>query len=183
VAQIDRVIGAESELSTLLELLCKHPHRPVIHHPPLGMARFWPGIGVEEIEHRQCAVWNASEHLQRIAMMDADIAQRAIAHMGERLRHAIDEGFGADEAVIGQQVGPIRHMLAAAEPDFEMQRAIVTEQDLAGDRAFCGQGNPRQQRLDKILLPGAQRLALAAAVETVQGGRITGFVSGHGVGG
>src|SRR3546814_17009555 len=77
-------------------------------------------------------------------------------------------------------VGARRHMLAAAEADFEMQRAVVTEQRLGGHRSLGRHRDLRQQAVDQLLLAGAQGLALGAAIKAVEGGRVAGFVSGHG---
>src|SRR3546814_8553973 len=89
-------------------------------------------------------------------MMDADIAQRqartpifremGIARdMDERLRHAVDEGLGADEAMIGQHVGAPRHMLAAAEADLEMERTVAAEKPCGGYLALGRNRALRQQ--------------------------------------
>ena len=77
--------------------------------------------------------------------------------MDQRLGDAVDERLAADEAVVGQHVGARGEVLAAAEADLEMQRAVVPEQALGGDRAFRGHRDLRQQRVDQRLLPGAQR--------------------------
>jgi hypothetical protein len=70
--------------------------------------------------------------------------------MAERLGNAVEEGLAADEAVIGQQVGAIGEMLAAAEADLQMERAIVTEQPLAvispSSGTRCGQAAFRPAR-------------------------------------
>ena len=60
--------------------------------------------------------------------MDADVGQPLVADMAERLGDAVEERLAADEAMIGQQVGAIGEMLAAAEADLEVKRAIVAEQ-------------------------------------------------------
>src|SRR3546814_19290548 len=101
------------------------------------LARLGPGIGVEQIGEGERPVGDAPQHLKRITVLDADIAERRMlpmiaGDMDERLCDAVDEGFGADEAMVGQHVGARRPMLAAAEADFEMQRAVVTAQLLAG---------------------------------------------------
>jgi erythromycin esterase-like protein len=101
-------------------------------------------------------------------------------HMGQRLGHAIEERLGADEAMVGQQIGAIGHVLAAAKADLEMQRAIVAEQRLRRHRAFRRHRDARQQGIDKRLLALAQGLALGAAIESVERGRIAGFVCRHG---
>ena len=113
-------------------------------------------------------------------MLDTDIGQAAITHMDQRLRHAVDEGFGPDEAVIGQQIGAIGHVLSAAETDLEMQRAVAPEQPLGRNRTFGRHGDLGEQIIDQILLALAQRLALAAAVEPAQRGRIAFLVCRHG---
>ena len=57
--------------------------------------------------------------------MKPDIGEMAVADMRERPDHPVKEGLGADEAVIGQQVGAIGKMLSGAEADLEMERAII----------------------------------------------------------
>src|SRR3546814_21070073 len=74
------------------------------------------------------------------------------------------------EAVIGQHVGAHRHMRAAAETDLEMQRTIVAEQTLRANFAAIRHRDARQQAVDQLLLPGAQGLALGAAIEAVERG-------------
>jgi hypothetical protein len=83
------------------------------------------------------------------------------------------------KAVVGQHVRPRREVLAAAEADFEVERAGAPEQALGGDRTFRRNRNLRQQRVDQRLLPGAQRLAFRAAVKPVERRRIAGLVRGH----
>jgi hypothetical protein len=56
------------------------------------------------------------------------------------------------------------------------------EQALRRHRAFRRHRDLRQQRVDQLLLAGAQRLALAAAIEAVQGGRVAGLVGSHAAG-
>ena len=48
-----------------------------------------------------------------------------VADMAERRRDAVEERLGADEAVIGQQIGAEGEMLAGAEADLEMQRPVI----------------------------------------------------------
>ena len=62
--------------------------------------------------------------------MQADIGEPLVADMAERGRDAVEERLAADEAMIGQQVGAIGEMLAAAEADLEVQRAVIAEQAL-----------------------------------------------------
>ena len=100
-------------------------------------------------------------------------------HVGQRLGHPVQERFRADKAVIGQHIGARRHMLTPAEPDFEMQRALIAEQHRRSDRPFRRHGDARQQAIDQPLLPLAQGLAFGPAIKAVDRGRVTGFVSGH----
>ena len=104
------------------------------------MARLGPGVGVQQVEKVEHAVRNALEHLERIAAPQADVAEMPVADMAERGGDPVEEGLGADEAVIGQHVGAIREMLARTEANLEMQRALVAEQaariDLALRREF-----------------------------------------------
>ena len=173
------MIGAEAEFPAGPQFARDQVDRPVVHHPPLGMAGLGPGVGVKQIDHRQRAIGNAVQHLQRVAHVDADIAQLAIADVDQRLRNAIDEGFCPDEAVIGQQVGAEGEMLAATKADLEMQRAVIAEQDRRRNLALLGHGNARQQVIDQRLLAYPQGFALGAAIEPVERGRIAGFVRGH----
>ena len=55
-----------------------------------------------------------------------------VADMAERGGDAVQEGFAADEPMIGEHVGAIGEMLARAEADLEMQRPVLAEQ--AGGR-------------------------------------------------
>jgi hypothetical protein len=187
VAQVDRVIGAKAELAARLQLRREQIERAVVHHPPLGVARLGPGIGVEQIEETERAIRNPRQHFQRITVVDPDIAQRGMRatisiDMNQRLGHPVEERFGPDEAVIGQHIGARRHMLTPAKADFKMQRALIPEQRLRSDRAFCGHGNARQQGVNQSLLAGAQRFAFGTAIEPVERQRIAGFMRGHGGG-
>ena len=107
------------------------------------------------------------------------LASSLSSHMGQRLRHAVEERLGTDEAVVGQQVGAVGEVFAAAEADLEMQRA-----DLRRTGARPSPGLPPARRsaaaaVDQFLLPGAQRLADGAAVEPVERGRIAVLVCCH----
>ncbi len=73
--------------------------------------------------------------------------------MDQRLGDAVHERLAADEAVLGQHVGARGHVLAAAEADLEMQRALIVEQALGGDRPLGRHRDLRQQRVDQRLLP------------------------------
>ncbi len=106
------MIGAEAQLAAGFELGREQLDRPVVHHPPLGMARFGPGIGVEQVDERQRPVGYPLEHPQRVAVKQTDVGQRGMqaavaADMDQRLGDAVDERFGADEAVVGQHGRPL----------------------------------------------------------------------------
>ncbi len=58
--------------------------------------------------------------------MEADIAEAGVADVAERADDSVDEGLGADEAVIGEEIGAVGEMLAGAEADLEMERASST---------------------------------------------------------
>ena len=51
-----------------------------------------------------------------------------VADVAERGGDAVEERLGADEAVVGQHVGAVGEMLARAEADLEMERAVLAEQ-------------------------------------------------------
>ena len=59
-----------------------------------------------------------------------------VADVAERGGDAVEERLGADEAVIGEHVGAVGQMLARAEADLEMQRAILAEQRCSGHLAI-----------------------------------------------
>ena len=95
------------------------------------MARLGPGVGVEQIEEAQAPVGHALEHVERVAAPQADIGEMLVADMAERGRDSVEERLGADEAMVGQHVGALGEMLAAAEADLEMERAVFAEQGSA----------------------------------------------------
>ena len=121
------MVGAEAELAAGLQLGCDQAHRPVVHHPPLGMARLGPGIGVEQVDERQGVVGHPFQHFERIAHVQSDIDQSGVANMGQRLRHPVEERLTTNEAVIGQKVGPRGKMLATTKADLEMERTGLTK--------------------------------------------------------
>ena len=83
---------------------------------------------MEQIDEAQARVGQPLEHVERVAHVEADIGEMPVADMAERAGDAVEERLGADEAVIGQQVGAIGEMLAGAEADLEMERPVVAEQ-------------------------------------------------------
>ena len=122
------------------------------------------------------------QHLECVAAPDADVGEMPLADVAERRRDPVEEGLGADEAVIGEHVGAVGEMLARAEADLQMQRPLVPEQGAGGDFAGRRQFDPRQERVDKLLLPGAQFVPARPAVQAVESQRIAGFERGHGDG-
>jgi len=177
---IDGVIGAEAEFAAGFQLGRNQVDRPLVHHPPLGMARLGPGIGVQQIDEAQCAVGHALEHVDGIAHVQPDVVQMLLAHMLQRADHAVEKRFRADETVIGQHVGAIGHMLARAEADLEMQRAIVAEQPARGDLAVFRHADLRQQLLDQLGLAQPQLVILLTAIKPPHRYGVSGFVRGHG---
>ena len=81
--------------------------------------------------------------------------------------------------MVGQHVGAVGEMLARAEADLEMQRAVLAEQPLRSDLAFRRHLDLRQQRVDQLLLALAQLVPARPAVEAVEGQRVAGLVRGH----
>src|SRR3546814_1574688 len=96
---------------------------------------------------------DAGQPRRRVAHVEPDIAQRLVADMAERGDDAVQEGFAADEAMVGQQVGAIGEMLPAAEADLEMQGAVVAEQAGGGDLSLLRDGEGGEQGVDQLLLP------------------------------
>ena len=62
----------------------------------------------------------------------------------QRADDAVEERLAADEAMVGEQVGAIGEMLAAAEADFEMKRPLIAEQAGGVDRSRLGHRDRRQ---------------------------------------
>ena len=162
--EIGRVVGRQAELAAGLQLGREQVDRAVVDHPPLGVPRLGPRVGVEQIEEAQRAVGNALEHLERVAAPQPDIGEMLVADVAERGGDAVEERLGADEAVVGQHVGAVGEMLARAEADLEMQRAVIAEQAAravtspSAGTAICG-----QQVVDQLLLALAQFMPASTA--------------------
>ena len=82
--------------------------------------------------------------------------------------------------MVWQQVGAKSEMLARAEADFEVERAIFAEQAARADLAVRRNRDLRQQPVDQVLLGDELFVPAGAAVEPVEGQRIARFVRGHG---
>ena len=135
---------------------------------------------MEQIDEAQRRVGQPLQHVERVAHVQADIGQPPVADMAERAGDAVEERLDADEAVIGQQIGAIGEMLAGAEADLEMERAIVAEQ-AAGRRSA-----PRPARSSagssvstSAACPARSGRPLRAAVEAADGGGIVHVESGE----
>ena len=64
-----------------------------------------------------------------------------VADMAERGGDPVQERLAADEAVIGQQIGAECEMLARAETDLQVKRAIIAEQEFRGNLALGRDGD------------------------------------------
>jgi hypothetical protein len=181
--EIGRVVGCEAELAARLELGGEEVDRTVIDHPPLGVPRLRPGVGMEQIEEAERLVGDTAQYLKRIALPQANIRKVLVADVAERDRDAVDERFAADEAMVRQHVGAIRKMLARTEADLEVQGALmpfgIAEQAARGHVALGRHFDLGQERVDKVLLPLAQFVPARPAVELVEGRRIAWLVRGH----
>src|SRR5207253_2058195 len=134
-----------------------------------GVARLGPRVRMKQIEEPQRTIGDSLEDLERVTAPQPDIGEMLVADMAKRGGNAVEERFGADEAVVRQHVGPRSEMLARAETDFEMQRAIIAKQALRGDLAILGHLDLRQQLVDQLLLALAQLVPARPAVEAVEG--------------
>ena len=171
-ADVDRVIGTEAELAARLDLGGEQSDRAGIHEAPLGVACLGPGIGVEQPAAIEAGVRQALEHLDRVAHVQADVGQPAVADVHQRADDAVEERFAADEAHVGCHRRLLRHMLALAKADLDRERSILTEQPRRIERAVGGDLDRRQQLVDQPGLSGAQRMALPAAIEPADRQRI-----------
>ena len=133
---------------------------------------------MEQIDEAQAAVGQAAEHVERVAHMDADIGEMLVANAAERGGDAVEERLAADEAMIGQQVGAVGEMLARAEADFQVERAVVAEQAPRGQLAIVGDRDRGKQHFDQRRLRRAQLVPARAAVEAVDGGGVGAMVIG-----
>ena len=93
----------------------------------------------------------------------------ALVDRGERLRHAVDERLDADEADARIGLRLRDQMLGAAEADFEPnvvdRRRETARARSSGARLAQIEREARQQRVEQLGLPRAQRMALAPAEE------------------
>ena len=134
---------------------------------------------MQQIEEAQGRIGQAPQHVERVIAMDPDIGEVPVADVAERGGDAVDERLAADEAMVGKQVRARGEMLARAEADLEVERALVAEQSLRTDLAVSRHRDRRQQRVDQRLLRGAQLVAHRPAIEPIERGRVAGFVRGH----
>ena len=111
--------------------------------------------------------------------MDADIGEVLVADSSERGGDAVEERLAADEAVIGEKIGAVGEMLAGAEADFEMERAVVAEQAPAVSSPSSGTAICGKQHFDQRRLRRAQLVPARPAIQPVEGGRIGFLVRRH----
>ena len=178
--EIGRVVGCEAKLAAGFQLGGEQVDGAVVDHPPLGVARLGPRVGMEQVKEAQTPIGHALEHLKRVAAPQADIAQMLLADVRERGGDSVEERLGADEAVVGKHVGAVGEMLARAKADLEMERPFVPEQPPRRDLAFGRHLDLWQQLVDELLLALAQLVPARAAVQPVEGQRVAGFERGHG---
>jgi hypothetical protein len=132
-----------------------------------------PGIGIEQIEARKARIRQPCHDLGCIAVMQADVGERAIVNGGQRLGHAVDERLDTDEAGARMAFGFRHQMFAAAEAAFQPDVIDSVEQ-----RAQIGrrrrlvelERKPRKQCFEQRRLARLERVPLAASKK---GARIT----------
>ena len=91
-----------------------------------------------------------------------------VADVAERGRDAVEERLGADESVVGEHVRAVGEMLARAEADLQMERAVVTEQRARRDLALGWNLDLRQEALDQLLLTLAELVPARPSIEPVE---------------
>lgn len=163
-AAIDRIVGPQPEFAAGFQLGGDHVDGAMVDHPPLGMPRLGPGIGMEQVDETERCVGHPLKHVERIAPVQPDIAEMPVANMRQRRCHAVDKGFATDEPMIGEQVGAIGKMLARSESDLEVQRALLPEQPDGIDRTRGRHRDPRVERVEQRRLRRTKRVVLAAAI-------------------
>src|SRR5689334_19707948 len=123
---------------------------------------------MEQVDEAQRVIGHPLKHLERVAAPQADIGEAPVADVAKGGRNAIQEGLGTDKAMIGQHVGAIGEMLARAESDLEMERAIFAEQPGGADLALERNLDCRKQSLDQLLLALAQLVTARPTVKAVE---------------
>ena len=161
---IDGMVGAKAKFPARFQLGGDQIYRAIVHHSPFYMARLWPRVRVEQIGHGKRAVGDAPQHVQCIAVVDADIGNARFdgitRNLCERHRHAIKERLAPDKAVVGEHVCPLGHMFATAKADLKMERTIIFEQRFGRYFSVQRHGDLGEQSIDQMLLKNTQRLAL-----------------------
>ena len=126
------------------------------------MTALRPGVRIEKIEARKTAIRQPGENVCRVAVVKPDIRELFLLNQRQRFRHAVDEGFDADETDTRILPGFGDEMLAAAETAFETNVIdSVEKRAQVGRRHGEIKRKARQQRLHQIRLMQPQLLALA----------------------
>ena len=78
---------------------------------------------MEEIDAPKAGIGQRLQDVERIAHVEANVLQFAVAHLVERADHAVEERLAPDEAVIGPRGGLSGGMRARAAAALERERA------------------------------------------------------------
>lgn len=132
----------------------------------LVVARFGPGIGIEEIGRIERSVRQLDKQLQRIVGEEPDIAETVLVDRFEQLGDAARKDFAADEAGGGIFCRDARQMLAAAGADLKFDACRTLEQRYRIERPVAEFDLERRQGIAiESVLPLMQPLARATAEE------------------
>ena len=123
---------------------------------------------MDQIDPRQRCRRRPRQQLGGVAGKQPDVANAAGLDLRQDLGHAVDVGLAADEAGLGMSLGLRDQMLAAAEPDLELDLVDRRFEQLAKPGRWRGreiERQLRQQIRDQLGLMRPQLVALAAPEE------------------
>ena len=66
------------------------------------------------------------------------------ADVRKRGGDTVEKRLGADQSVVGRQIGAVGEVLARSEADFQVQRPVVAKQAAGGDFVVCGHRDLRE---------------------------------------
>ncbi len=158
------VVGGEAELGA-----GRHDSGELVEGRPgdeaaLAVAGLRPRVGKEDEGAGDRVLRQRGEEEAGVFGEDADVGEVALSDRRGQAGDAVLEDLAADKSDLGMRLGLGGEVLAAAEANLQPNRLDrVREKRRQVDRK--GEGERRQQRLGKMLLPRAQLAAAAASVE------------------
>ena len=141
----------------------------VLNEAPLPLPPLRPWVGIEQIDARKRIGWQPVDEVAGIAVMQTYVLEIVVIDGDQRLADGVEKPIGADETRVRMRQSLRDQMLGAAEADLEAQRrrSVRKQAGEVGRRRLAEIGRDlRQQILEQLDLPRAQRMALLAAEES-----------------